>query len=268
MIKKNIAVDSNSFSSLSRRDFIAATVIGLAASQIPVTASASATKHSSKRKAILFDGFVIFNPKPVFDLAGQLYKDKSAELCALWRTKQFEYSWIRTSARQYENFWKVTEDALVFAAGKTGVNLTPESKDQLMNAYLNLDVWPDVPTGLKVLKEIGVSLSFLSNFTVEMIDSSLKRNKIDQYFDYKLSTDQVREFKPSPLAYQMGIDTLKLQKDEIVFAAFGAWDAAGAKLFGYPTYWVNRSNSPAEQLGVTANATGKTLNELITFVSE
>jgi hypothetical protein len=29
------------------------------------------------------------------------------------------------------------------------------------------------------------------------------------------------------------VDRLKLPKEEIVFAAFGGWDAAGAKSFGY-----------------------------------
>jgi 2-haloacid dehalogenase len=46
------------------------------------------------------------------------------------------------------------------------------------------------------------------------------------------STDMVRAYKPDPRAYRMAIDGLKLQREEIAFAAFGGWDAAGAKVFG------------------------------------
>jgi hypothetical protein len=41
--------------------------------------------------------------------------------------------------------------------------------------------------------------------------------------------------KLDPRAYQMRIDAFRLPKQEILFAAFGGWDAAGAKSFGYET---------------------------------
>ena len=34
-------------------------------------------------------------------------------------------------------------------------------------------------------------------------------------------------------------ERMGLRRDEIAFAAFGGWDAAGAKSFGYPTFWGN-----------------------------
>ena len=51
-----------------------------------------------------------------------------------------------------------------------------------------------------------------------------------------LGTDEARTFKPDPRAYQLGVDALKVKREEILFVAFAGWDAAGAKLFGYPTY--------------------------------
>jgi 2-haloacid dehalogenase len=46
----------------------------------------------------------------------------------------------------------------------------------------------------------------------------------------------------------MAVDAPKLRREEILFAAFGGWDAAGAKAFGFPTFWVNRMGSPLEEL--------------------
>jgi hypothetical protein len=57
-----------------------------------------------------------------------------------------------------------------------------------------------------------------------------------------------------------------LKREEILFVAYAGWDAAGAKWFGYPTFWVNRLHLPAEQFDVTPDATGTNLDDLVTFV--
>ena len=59
---------------------------------------------------------------------------------------------------------------------------------------------------------------------------------------------------------------LRLPKQDIVFAAFGGWDAAGAKSFGYPTVWVNRFNQPPEQLSISPDRTVRDLDGLLAFV--
>jgi 2-haloacid dehalogenase len=64
----------------------------------------------------------------------------------------------------------------------------------------------------------------------------------------------------------MAMDQLSLSREEILFVAFAGWDVAGAKWFGYPTFWLNRLASPAEELGVEADASGQDLNSLVQFV--
>jgi 2-haloacid dehalogenase len=51
-----------------------------------------------------------------------------------------------------------------------------------------------------------------------------------------------------------------------VFAATDGWDAAGAKSFGYPTFWVNRLKQPPEELGETPDTAGSTRSDLVTFL--
>ena len=41
---------------------------------------------------------------------GEAFPSKGAELSNAWRTRQFEYTWLRTISRSYADFWKVTED--------------------------------------------------------------------------------------------------------------------------------------------------------------
>jgi 2-haloacid dehalogenase len=85
-------------------------------------------------------------------------------------------------------------------------------------------------------------------------------------FEHALSTDSIRVYKPDPRAYQMAVDAFGLGREEIGFAAFAGWDVAGAKWFGYPTFWVNRLNAPVEELGVAPDATGATLTDLVAFL--
>ena len=217
-------------------------------------------------KAVLFDAFPVFDPRPVFALAEELFPGKGADLAAAWRTRQFEYTWLRTISHKYADFWQVTEDALVFAAKMTNVDLTSDKRSRLMEAYLELSCWPDVPAALRSLRDAGIRLAFLSNMTERMLRAGIRNSKLDGMFERVLSTDLVRVYKPDPFAYQMGVDALRLNRDEILFAAFAGWDAAGAKTFGYSTFWVNRLNQPAEELGEVPDAVGTTLDDLVRYV--
>jgi len=68
-----------------------------------------------------------------------------------------------------------------------------------------------------------------------------------------------------PRAYQM-IEAFGLARADIVFAAFGGWDAAGAKSFGYRTFWCNRLKLPTEQLDVLPDAAGDDMTDLVRFL--
>ena len=217
-------------------------------------------------RAIAFDAFPILDPTPVFALARQLFVNRGDKLANLWRERQFEYTWLRGLSRRYADFWQVTEEALVFAARALRINLTRSIREQLMSGYLELTCWPEVPTVLQALKGSGFRLAFLSNMTEQMLNAGINNSKLSGVFEHVLSTDRVKTYKPDPRSYQMGIDAFGLQREQVLFVAFASWDAAGAKSFGYPTYWVNRERQLSEELGVTTNATGTTLNDLAAYL--
>ena len=85
-------------------------------------------------------------------------------------------------------------------------------------------------------------------------------------FDGVLSTDLAQTYKPDPRAYALGEASLKLPRDRILFVAFAGWDAAGAKLFGYPTFWVNRLGLPPERFGPMPDAMSTDLGALPAYV--
>jgi 2-haloacid dehalogenase len=217
-------------------------------------------------KAIAFDYFVIFDPNSVIPEVDKAFPGKGAEFTKLWRAKQFDYCFLRTITNRHADFSKVTEDALVYTAEEMKLDLSPEIRKRLLNAYLALKPWPDAVDALRKLKASGMRIITIANFSPKMLRSNADAAGITDLFDDLLSTEENGTYKPDPRAYELGVERLKLRKEEIVFAAFGGWDAYGAKTFGYPTYWVNRFNLPAEELGIEADKTSNTMNGLVNFV--
>lgn len=252
---------------MDRRQFLKLTTGMSAASLAGSMPLRSVADTPGSIRAVLFDAFPIFDPRPVFALADRMFPAETG-FVDLWRTKQFEYTWLRTMGGAYQDFWSVTRDALRFSARAKKLTLSAADEDQLMDAYLKLDAWPDVLLALRALQGSGIRLALLSNFTDEMLESCTRHAGLSGLFDHTLSTDQVRVFKPHPLSYQLGLDTFGFKRKEIAFAAFAGWDAAGARWFGYPTFWVNRLQQSAEELGITADATGSDLGALVDFVRQ
>jgi 2-haloacid dehalogenase len=145
---------------LNRRECLTLVTGGIAAGVLLSTSLVQATTRP-KIKAIAFDAFPILDPRSVFALAEQLFPGKGADLSNAWRTRQFEYQWLRALAGHYVDFWRATEDALVFAATLLKLDLTPDRRKQLMEAYLGLQVWPEVPQALQALKSAGIRLVVL-----------------------------------------------------------------------------------------------------------
>jgi 2-haloacid dehalogenase len=217
-------------------------------------------------KAIAFDGFPIIDPRMVATRAEEIFPGRGAALMHAWRTRQFEYTWLRTLSRRYADFWQVTQEALTVAAKATGVELTARTSDHLMQTFLELKVWPDVESTLRELKAHGMRMAFLANPTEQMLEAPIRNSGLEGLLEPPLSVDRVQAYKPDPRAYQMGLDAFGLRREEIVFAASASWDAAGAKAFGYTSFWVNRGKLPIESLGLEPDGIGNGMADLVKFV--
>jgi 2-haloacid dehalogenase len=216
--------------------------------------------------AVAFDYFVLFDPDSVVSVVDRIAPGKGREFTNVWRTRQFEYTWLRSITGRYVEFFAITDDALRYAANALHVELTTAERRQLLDAYLQLTPWPDTENALRQLRAADVRVITIANFSPSMLQANARRAGLTPLFDALVSTDENHTYKPDPRAYQLGVDRLELEKRDIVFAAFGGWDAAGAKSFGYPTVWVNRFGQPLEELGVHPDRTVRDLKGLLDFV--
>jgi 2-haloacid dehalogenase len=229
-------------------------------------AIATDAQAAPRFKAVAFDYFVIFNPDSVIPEVEKAYPGKGVAFTKAWRAKQFEYGFLRSITERHADFFTVTEDALVYTAEVMKLPLSAEVRQRLLGAYLSLQPWPDSIAALRKLKAAGVRILTIANFSDRMLRDNAERAGIVDVFEELLSTEVNGTYKPDPRAYALGMQRLGLKKEEVAFAAFGGWDAYGAKSFGYPTYWVNRFNLPTEKLGIEADATSNDIAGLLQFV--
>lgn len=228
--------------------------------------STHAQAATPRFKAVAFDYFVIFDPNSILPAVEEVAPGRALEFTKAWRSKQFEYGFIRSITRHHADFFEVTGDALDYTAAAMQIELDRESRAKLLNAYLTLKPWPDARPALERLKAAGVRIITIANFSPMMLRANADHAGITAHFDQLLSTARNGSYKPSPQAYALGMEALGFTKEEIVFAAFGGWDAYGAKRFGYPTYWVNRFNLPPERLGSPPDRTSHDMAGLVEFV--
>ncbi len=218
-------------------------------------------------QAILFDAYgTLFDVYSIAALAERLFPGKGQAIAELWRDKQIEYTRLRTLSNTYKPFWEITQDALVFCCRKLNIELTLDAQTQLMGQYAKLQAFPENLDVLKALRADGIKLAILSNGNPEMLDAAVRAAGMDGLFTQVLSAHSVQKFKTAPEAYQLGPDMLGVPARDSLFVSSNGWDVCGAAWFGFQTFWVNRTNAPFEELGVSPQASGRSLDEVLAYV--
>lgn len=205
-------------------------------------------------KACVFDAYgTLFDVSSVARGAEDALGPNWHALSDLWRSKQLQYTWLRGLAGHHADFWQVTADALDFAMATLQIH-DPALRDRLMNLYLSLSAYPEVPDTLRRLKDGGMKLAILSNGTPGMLASAVKNAGIADLFDAVLSVEAVGVFKPHPSVYRLPQERLGVPADQSCFLSSNGWDAFSAKAYGYKVLWCNRFGQPTERIPATPDA--------------
>ena len=212
-------------------------------------------------KAWVFDAYgTLFDPLSVQAKAEEFFPGRGQALSKLWRTRQLEYTWLRSLMNRYVDFWQVTREALVYATRSLRLPCEAAQLDGMMQQYLRLEVYPDVRAALEGLP--NQRRAILSNGSPPMLEAVVEHARLRQVFPTLLSVDTVRTYKPSPAVYQLAVNALECEKSQIGFVSSNYWDTAGAATFGFPSFWLNRSNSTPDELGTAPQSTLADLREL------
>jgi 2-haloacid dehalogenase len=176
-----------------------------------------------------------------------LIAERHVPLSALWREKQLQYTWLRALQGRHADFWQVTGDALDFALETLDIS-DPQLRAQLMERYLRLEPYAEVPEVLRRVKAAGLSTAILSNGTPAMLRAALASAGIAPWVDLVLSVEEVGVYKPHPKVYQLAVDRLAVDAASICFVSANAWDACAGAAFGLRVVWCNRQRQRPERL--------------------
>jgi 2-haloacid dehalogenase len=211
-------------------------------------------------RAFVFDAYgTLFDVHSVV-AALQLVTAEAEAVSLQWRAKQLEYTWLRSLMGSYADFWAVTDEALRFALKRFGIRVTPDQHAALLEAYLHLSAYPEIPGTLAALAPRPCLI--LSNGSPRMLEAAVASSGLAGQFTHLLSADLVKAYKPDPRVYALAFNALGLPKEAIVFVSSNSFDVMGAKAYGFQVAWVNRTNTQADELGLAADIVLSRLDDL------
>ena len=224
-----------------------------------LTLSSPALRAQDRVTAVLFDSYgTLVSWEGVEVAVAEVFRRKGvatdpADFNALWRSKQLVYILYNTLVdKGFEPFSFVTRRALHTAARFHDVELSKAEEDELIQAWHELDPYPDVIEGLQAIRALGYPIMApLSNGDSEMVRVGI----VDRFaemgfeFDTYLTADLWGKNKVHPDIYLKSVAKLGLDVDEVVFVCRGQFDIVGAKAAGLKVIWVNRAGEPLEDHG-------------------
>jgi 2-haloacid dehalogenase len=205
-------------------------------------------------KAVVFDAYgTLYDVQSVADITEEIFPGYGEIITQVWRIKQLEYTWLRSLMRQYRDFAAITRDSLTYTLKCLGLEYDDASFSRIMDKYLHLDLYPDALLALEAMAE--KKLAILSNGSPDMLNALVRNSGLRPILDAVISVDTNRIFKPSPEAYTLIEQTLKIPPREVLFISSNPWDACGAKSFGLNVAWIERVTPEAMALACLESET-------------
>jgi 2-haloacid dehalogenase len=218
-------------------------------------------------QALVFDAYgTLYDVASVTALCNKHFPGHGGAISDIWRQKQLEYTWLSSLMGRYQDFWQLTAAGLRFACGSLKLELSEEAFRELMENYLQLKPYAEVPGALQALAK-RLPLAILSNGSPEMLLKVTQHNGFTPYLKQVLSVHDVGVFKPSPRVYELAVKKLAVPKEAIGFVSSNSWDAVGAKAYGFRVFWINRFSRFQEQLGVMPDHEIRTLDEIAPLIA-
>lgn len=195
-------------------------------------------------KTLAFDVYgTLIDTHGVVEVLQTMIGEQAAAFSRSWRDKQLEYSFRRGLMGSYETFTVCTRQSLEYTVQLFGCDLSQADRSRLMEAYLVLPVFDDVPVSLKQLQQSGHQLFAFSNGTRESVNNLLSHAGISGYFRDIVSVDELKTFKPDPACYRHLLSRTGGNADATWLISSNPFDVIGAIGAGLSAAWVQRSES-------------------------
>ncbi len=173
------------------------------------------------------------------------------DLLPLWFTTMLQHALVETVAGRYHDFGVIGAATLIMVARNHGISLTEEEAQRAIEPIRSLPPHEDVAPALKVLHEAGFRMVALTNSSHAAVAAQIANAGLADFFEEKLSVEDVLVFKPHPLVYRSAAHKLGLEPHECMLIAAHGWDVAGAMWAGWRAAFLSRPGAQLYPLAPT-----------------
>lgn len=168
------------------------------------------------------------------------------ELLPLWFTTMLQYSLVTTASGHYTHFGHIGAAALQMVAANNGISISQEeARTTVITSLRGLPAHPEVKDALMRLKNDGYTLVSFTNSSNEGVKTQFENAGLTEYFDERLSVEDVGKFKPFTATYAWAARKMDVAPKDCMLIAAHGWDVAGAMWAGWRAAFIHR---PGQQL--------------------
>ncbi|WP_181767266.1 haloacid dehalogenase type II [Streptomyces albidus (ex Kaewkla and Franco 2022)] len=166
-------------------------------------------------------------------------------LLPTWFTGVLRDGFALTAAGSYADFADVARDGLLSllpdVPGWSGD--ADAAARHILAGLAELNVHPDIPAGVRALREAGLRLVTMTNGDPALTEGLLERAGVRDHFDTLLGVGGPRCWKPVPEAYRYAVRMAGVEPGEAVLVAVHPWDVDGAQRAGLAGAWLRRGSA-------------------------
>lgn len=192
-------------------------------------------------KVLFFDvNDTLLDLAPLKNQVVEVFNGKE-DLLSLWFTTMLQYSLVTTASGKYERFGHIGAAALQMVSANNNIDITEnKAREIVVNGVRDLPAHPEVKNALTQLRESGYKLVSFTNGSNEGVKKQFKNAGLTDYFDERLSVEDVGKFKPFTETYDWAAKKMGVAPNEAMLIAAHGWDVAGALWAGWRAAFISR----------------------------
>ncbi|MGP3957370.1 haloacid dehalogenase type II [Nonomuraea sp. 3N208] len=155
-----------------------------------------------------------------------------------WFASVLRDGFALTAAGGYAEFAAIARDVLM------GMSLEDKAIGHVLSGFAELRVHPDVPEGMRMLRESGIRLFTMTNGAAAMTEGILGREGLLDLVEARLDVSGPRVWKPARGAYDYAVGRAGVRPEQAALVAVHPWDIDGAQRAGLVGAYLERRGTP------------------------
>lgn len=168
---------------------------------------------------------------------------------------------------EFKPFTEMARGTLEVVMANLEVCDEPEEVTDILAEFGRLPAHKDVLHALKVAKETGAKVLFLTNGSQANTEQLITQNGLSDWVGAIMSIETISTWKPSKIVYQEAIKKMGGELGSSTMIAAHAWDVQGAMAAGLRAGWIRRQDMICHPAMARPHFQGSDLVDLVRSVS-